>query len=463
MITSTHVRRLQTLVGANAMILDEDILKGYSSDWSAIADQIPLAVIKPSSSEQVSQVLKYCNEQGIKIVIQGGRTGLCGGATPKANEVALSLERMNHIVDIDEHAMTMTVEAGATLEQVQNKAKELGLQFPLDLSARGNCTIGGNAATNAGGNRVIKYGMMRDLVLGIEAVIPNGDIVGGMNTMMKNNAGFDLKHLFIGSEGTLGIITRLVLKLVPRADETMVMLCGAENLEKLTLLLAKFRHQASQTMSAFEVMWADYFDEVINTQKLARKPFSDNHAIYALVEFQGTDKSVLQTISETLLGEALEQDLIKDVILGQSLQDNIDIWGIREAIAELLSIVKPFIAFDISMPLGQMQHFVDTSKQLVADKYPQARYFAFGHLGDGNLHLTISYPQQDKLHAIEDDVLQIAGKIGASISGEHGIGVIKKDFLKYSRSDSEIALMKTLKEIIDPNHILNCGRVVDLH
>lgn len=461
MISSSHIRQLQSIVGANAVILDQDLLEGYSNDWSAITAQIPLALIKPSSSKQVSQVMKYCNEQGIKIVIQGGRTGLCGGATPKANEVALSLERMNHIIDIDVHAMTMTVEAGATLEQVQIKAQELGLQFPLDLSARGNCTIGGNAATNAGGNRVIKYGMMRDLVLGIEAVIPNGDIVGGMNTMMKNNAGYDLKHLFIGSEGTLGIITRLVLKLSPRTDETVVVLCGAQSLEKLTLLLAKFRHQASQTMSAFEVMWADYVDEVIDKQKLARPPFAEKHAIYALVEFQGTDKSMLLSLTESLFGEALESGLVDDVILGQSLQNNADIWAIREAIAELLAVLKPFIAFDISMPLGQMQQFVETSKQLVASKYAKARYFAFGHLGDGNLHLTISYPDEAKLHDIEDDVLQVAGAMGASISGEHGIGVIKKDFLKYSRSDSEINLMKTMKKMLDPNHILNSGRVVD--
>jgi FAD/FMN-containing dehydrogenase len=462
MINSAHVRQLQTIMGADAVILDEDILEVYSKDWSSTAAQKPLAVIKPRSSVQVSQVMKYCNEQGINIVIQGGRTGLCGGATPKVNEVVVSLERMSQIINIDEHAMTMTVEAGATLEQVQSKAQASGLEFPLDLSARGNCTIGGNAATNAGGSRVIKYGMMRDLVLGIEAVIPNGDIVGGMNTMMKNNAGFDLKHLFIGSEGTLGIITQLVLKLVPRTDESVVVLCGAANLQNLTELLTKLKYQASHAMSAFEVMWADYFDEVIDKQKLARKPFEGSHAIYALVEFQGTDKSTLLSLTETLFGEALENGLVDDVILGQSLQDNADIWSIREAVAELLAILKPFIAFDISLPLAHMQQFVDTSKQLIASKYPNGRYFAFGHLGDGNLHLTISYPDEGKLHDIENDVLQVAGKMGASISGEHGIGVIKKDFLKYSRSDNEIALMKAMKEMIDPNHILNCGRVVDV-
>lgn len=462
MINVAHIEQLQCILGADAVILDEDILEVYSKDWSACHPHNPMAVIKPRSSEQVSQVMKYCNDQSINIVIQGGRTGLCGGATPKANEIVLSLERMNQVVDIDKHAMTMTVEAGATLEQVQIKAQEVGLEFPLDLGARGSCTIGGNAATNAGGNRVIKYGMMRDMVLGIEAIIPNGAIVGGMNTMMKNNAGFDLKHLFIGSEGTLGIITKLVLKLVPRVDESVVVLCGAENLENLILLLTKLKHEATDSMSAFEVMWADYFDEVVEKQKLARKPFESSHAIYALVEFQGTDKQMLLSLIESLFSEAIESGLVDDVILGQSIQDKADIWAIRESVAELLTVLKTFIAFDISLPLGKMEIFVKTSKELVAKKYPKARYFAFGHLGDGNLHLTISYSNEYNQHTIEEDVLQVAGAMGASISGEHGIGVIKKDFLKYSRSDSEIALMKALKETIDPNKILNRGRVIDV-
>ncbi|MDP5133073.1 MAG: FAD-binding oxidoreductase [Paraglaciecola sp.] len=461
MLHSSHIQRLQTLLGDGALNVDPDMLTAYSKDWSSVPAQLPLAVVKPHNSAQVAKFMQYCHKHAINIVIQGGRTGLCGGATPQRNEVVLSLERMNHIVSVDEKAMTMTVEAGATLEQVQNKALEFGLDFPLDLSARGNCTIGGNAATNAGGNRVIKFGMMRDLVLGIEAVLPNGNIVGGLNSMMKNNAGFDLKHLFIGSEGSLGIITQLVLKLVPRSDESVVVLCAATCLDNLILLLSKLRRENAQNLSAFEVMWADYFDAVIDIQQLARKPFAANYAIYALVEFQGQDKAALQTMSETLLGEAIEQGLVEDVIIAQSLQDNADIWAIREAIAELLSRVKPFIAFDISMPISNMQDFVNTSKQRVADKYPKARYFAFGHLGDGNLHLTISYPHPEQLHAIEDEVLKIAGKMGASISGEHGIGVVKKDFLKYSRSDSEIALMKAMKNMMDPNNILNVGRVLN--
>lgn len=461
MFDKTHIDQLSKILGDDVIYSQVANVEEYSKDWSSIAPYNPEAVVKPKTTECVSKLLKYCNEHHIKIVTQGGRTGLCGAAVPQENELVLSLERLNKIINIDETAMTMEVEAGATLEQVQTAAEAVGLQFSLDLSARGSCTIGGNAATNAGGNRVIKYGVMRNLVLGIEAITANGDCVGGMNAMLKNNAGFDLKHLFIGSEGTLGVITKLVLKLEPKVNDSVVALCAADSLENLSKVLAILKAESKGALSAFEVMWADYFDQVIDEQQVGRRPFSDQHNIYALIEFQGNDRDELLTLFEGLLMQCVEQEFVQDVVVAQSIKDNLDLWAIREAIGELLIALKPYIAFDIGLPLHVTNQFVLESKAMVLDKYPEAKYFAFGHLGDGNLHLTISYPNEDLLHAIEDDVLKLAGQLKGTISGEHGIGIIKKDFLKYSRTEEEINLMRLLKKALDPNNILNKGRIFD--
>lgn len=461
MMHTQTIDALKALLGDDCVFASKDVLSSYASDWSAHPAQAPIAVVKPRSNSDVATLLKYATEYKVPITVQSGRTGLAGGAVPRPGEIALSMERMNKILDIDPLAMTMTLEAGATLEHVQTAADEAAMIFPLDLGARGSCMIGGNAATNAGGNRVVKYGAMRDLVLGLEAVLPTGECVGGMNAMIKNNAGFDLKHMFIGSEGVLGVITQLVLKLHPKANDTVVALCAANSFEALSGLLSHLRRTAKGSMSAFEVMWEDYFSAVTQTPHTARATFQETYPFYAMIEFEGDDRAVLTTHVEEILGAAVEGELVADVIVAQSLQDNRDIWAIRDAIGDLMLEIKSVTAFDVSLPLRALGEFVDDARALVARKYPHTKFYAFGHLGDNNVHLAVGCAQETELHSIEDDVLQLVGARGGSITGEHGVGVIKKDFLSYCRSDAEISLMRTLKRAVDPSGILNAGRIFD--
>ncbi|MEO0412404.1 MAG: FAD-binding oxidoreductase [Pseudomonadota bacterium] len=461
MTRADHVNALKSLLGEDSVFANDDVLSSYASDWSAQPAQAPIAVVKPRAAGEVSTLLQYATDQNAPITVQGGRTGLAGGAVPKQGDIALSLERMNRILEIDPVAMTMTVEAGVTLEQVQTAASDAGMLFPLDLGARGSCMVGGNAATNAGGNRVVKYGAMRDLVLGLEAVLPTGECVGGMNAMVKNNAGFDLKHMFIGSEGVLGVITQLVLKLHPKASDTVVALCAANSFDALSGLLTHLRRTSKGAMSAFEVMWEDYFCAVTQTPQAGRATFQEIYPFYAIIEFEGDDRATLTAHVEEMLGTAAEDDLVADVIVAQSLQDNQDIWAIRDAIGDLMLEIKSVTAFDVSLPIKALGDFVDDARALVAHTYPHTKFYAFGHLGDNNVHLAVGCAAETELHSIEDDVLQLVGARGGSITGEHGVGVIKKDFLSYCRSEAEIALMRTLKRAVDPAGILNPGRIFD--
>ncbi|MEM7568454.1 MAG: FAD-binding oxidoreductase [Pseudomonadota bacterium] len=461
MTLDAHIKQLETLLGPDCVYCGEDTLQSYDQDWSAQPAHLPAAVIKPRTPEDVSTVLSFASANAIPVVVQGGRTGLAGGAVPRGGEIAISLERLNKIIEIDEIGMTMTVEAGVTLEAVQKAASEAGFLFPLDLGARGSCMIGGNAATNAGGNRVVKYGAMRDLVLGLEAVLPSGARVGGMNAMVKNNAGFDLKHLFLGSEGVLGIITQLVLKLYPKANETAVALCAADSFEDLSRLLTHLRRNAAASLSSFEVMWEDYFSRVTHDYISGRAAFEGSHPFYAIVELEGSDKEALQSQVEALFAQALEDGFVTDVVIAQSLKDSQDIWAIRDAIGDLMLDIKEVTAFDVSLPLKALGAFVDDARALVAERYPHTQFFAFGHLGDNNVHLAVGCAATEELHHIEDDVLALVGARGGSITGEHGVGVIKKQFLHYSRSEEEIAAMRALKSTLDPAGILNRGRIFD--
>lgn len=455
---------LQEQLGSQTVLIGDAVPERNRNDWSSQAPANPIAVIRPKDAGEVSAALKACAQAGLKVVPQGGLTGLCGGARPEDGWVALSMERMVGVEEIDTAGSTMTVWAGTPLEVVQREADQAGLFFSLDLGARGSCAIGGNLSTNAGGNRVIRYGMTRELVLGLEVVLPDGTVLTSLNKMLKNNAGYDLKQLFIGSEGTLGVITRVVLRLHPKPQCTMAALCAVSDFEALVGLLKAARTGLGPTLSAFEVMWPDYWHVVTERAKV-KAAVGKGHAQYVLIEAQGTDEKTDPPRFQAWLETVMAQGLLADAAVAQSLADVQGFWALRDACAEFFQVIGPHVSYDVAMPIGQMADFVRQCKAgLLAAGGVQSIYY--GHVGDGNLHLVAwldgaSLIEQPKA-AMDDVIYGLVKTCGGSISAEHGIGTQKKKWLGHSRSAEEIALMQTLKKALDPGNLLNPGKVVSV-
>lgn len=449
---------LRAILGDDGILVGADVAARTTTDWSGERAVAPDAVLLPRTPEQVAQVLAICQRTGQAVAIQGGLTGLAGGANPKTTELALSLSRLSSIEDLDEAGGTVIVQAGVTLQQLQDFLTPKGWYLPLDLGARASCQLGGNASTNAGGSRVVRYGMMRESVLGLEVALADGTLLSMLNRVIKNNAGLDLKHLFIGAEGTLGVITRLSLKLVPQPTASATCLCALTSFEAATVLLREAR-RSLPGLSSFELLWDGYFSAALQTIA-AQRPFQEHHPLYALIETLGSDESGLQSTLQIFLEQQMETGTLVDAVVPDSLSQARRLWDIREAAGEMMSRMRPFIAFDVSAPLGKMGGFVDLMKQQLHEKYPRTEHHFFGHLGDGNLHLlTGPYADKTDLHAVKSLVYQEVQNIGGSISGETGIGEAKKEFLPFSRSDAEISLMRVLKQTLDPKAILNRGRI----
>ena len=447
-------------LGEDNVCLDTGIAGAHARDWSEAAGTTPAMVLFPRTPEQVAQALAILGKAGKKVAVQGGLTGLAGGAAPQPGEIALSLARLNRIEEFDRVGGTVTAQAGVTLEQLQTHVEAEGWMFPLDLGARGTCQVGGNAATNAGGNRVIRYGTMRELVLGIEVALADGTLLTMLNRVTKNTTGIDLKHLFIGAEGTLGVITRLVLKLSPKPSSAVTALCALDSFDAATRLAREMRRELP-TLSAFELMWEDFMEAAVGATG-QKPPFAERYPVYALVEVLGTDDAEDRDRLERFLGRALEEGIASDVIVAQSLEHSRQLWQYREAIGELLSRLKPHAAFDVGIPVPAMGAFVDTVRAALKQRFPDQSHLFFGHIGDGNLHLLSGpYPAAAALHEVEAMVYAEVGNVKGSISAEHGIGVVKKDFLHVSRSAEELALMQKLKALLDPMRVLNAGRIID--
>jgi FAD/FMN-containing dehydrogenase len=454
---------LRTTLGPQAVLMGADIPARNCNDWSASLPQTPIAVVRPLDAAGVSQAIAACHRARLPFVPQGGLTGLCGGAAPEPGWVAISLERMVGIEEIDRAGSTMTVKAGTPLETIQKAADEAGLFFPLDLGSRGSCAIGGNLSTNAGGNRVIRYGMTRELVLGIEVVLPDGTIVTNLNKLMKNNAGYDLKHLFIGSEGTLGIITRVVLRLFPKPRSTMAALCAVTDYPAVLALLDAARGGLGPLLSAFEVMWPDYW-EVITARAGVRSPVGNGHGLYVLVEAQGTDESADAPRFEAWLEGLMEKRLLVDAAVSQSMAQTRAFWAVRDVCAEFGQVLGPHISYDIGLSVARMDEFVSRCKRALVEGIPGCESVYYGHIGDGNLHLVawvagLPIKRQPK-EEMDGIIYGLVRDIGGSVSAEHGIGTMKKKWLGHARSDAEIALMRLLKTALDPDGLLNPGKVI---
>lgn len=449
---------MTSALGAEVVVRDPSITTAHAGDWSEARKHAPPVVLFPRTPEQVATVLKLCNEAGQKVVVQGGLTGLAGGATPQDHEFALSLAKLNRIDLIDAVGGTATVQAGVVLEELQQQVEEQGWYFPLDLGARGSCQVGGNAAVNAGGNRVIRYGTMRDLVLGIEVALPDGRLMTMLNGMTKNTTGIDLKHLFIGSEGTLGVITRLVVKLFPKPRGSCTALCALSSFDAAAKLI-RLSRAALPTLSAFEVMWSDFMAAAEMVSDL-RPLFGQEFPLYVLIECLGDDESIERQALEQFLERVLEAGEVEDAIVAQSLDDAEGLWAYRESVGELLAEMKPHAAFDVSVPMASMDRFVKSARQMLDEAFPGQRHLFFGHIGDGNLHVLSGPHTGDDLHRVEELVYSAVRHASGAISAEHGIGIIKKDFLDYSRSPEELEMMADLKRLLDPNGILNPGRIL---
>jgi FAD/FMN-containing dehydrogenase len=452
------VRDLTRLFGNESVLPAKDVSRRACSHWDPSPTQAR-ALVRPATTADVSRLLALCNERGQAVVVQGGRTGVCGGESSRDTDIILSLERMKTIEEIDVVDRTVTLQAGCVLESVQTAVANRGLSLPVDLGARASCTIGGNIATNAGGINVIRYGMMRERVRGLEAVLADGTVISSMNRMLKNNAGYDLKHLFIGTEGTLGVVTRAILSLEESAPFEFDALVALSDFDAVSRLLRHLYKSLGGQLVAFEVMWGDYYRTIAQSgNRLA--PIQLNYDFYVLIRASSSAADARGTF-ELALEAAMEAGLLEDAVVAKSNVEARQLWDIRENFEPLLRN-KPYFIYDIGLPIRHMQSYVAEVRARLSSEWPDHRAYVFGHIGDGNLHWIVS-PQEDApdTHArVDCQIYEPLRKLGGSISAEHGIGTERRLYLQISRSAEEIELMRGLKRWLDPKGTLNPGRVI---
>ena len=420
-------------------------------------------LVRPRDTAQVSAVLRLCHSRGQPVVTHGGLSGLVYGCAARPQDVIVSLEAMNRIESIDVPGRTLRVEAGVVLQKAQEEAERFDLMFPLDLGGRGSATIGGNISTNAGGMRVVRYGMMRSLVLGVEAVLADGTVLDSLNRMLKNNAGYDLKQLFIGSEGTLGIVTRADLRLVPKPRSQGTALVACPDFNSVIRLLATIDARLGGQLSAFEVMWPEFYQVTTTPPALNVAVLPQGLGIYVLIESLGADPQSDTERLEAALGAAMEAGLVVDAAIAKSDLERRAMWAPREDVFQTRRL-GPNHNFDVSMAIGDMPAYLDTLRSALAKCVPAARLFVFGHVADGNLHVIVAAGEAHEatFEAVERCVYEPLRSIAGSISAEHGIGLERKAYLEISRSPAEIATMRALKAALDPRGILNPGKVFDV-
>lgn len=456
------VLALMEALGPRVVLLPADFAGRKHADSSRMPSAEPIALLRPKSTEDVSTAMRICHAHRQPVVTQGGLSGLSGGACLIGGEVALSLESMRTIEDIDPISATMTVQAGVPLQLVQEAADAAGFLFPLDLGARGSCTIGGNLATNAGGNRVIKYGMMREQVLDVEAVLADGTVIGGRHRMIKNNTGYDLRNLLIGSEGTLAVITRAVLRLRPRPDAVSTAFCGLPSYEAVTTLLTQAQALLPAGVSAFEVMWPSYVNFVTTRLPELRTPLQGDHAFYVLLESSGADVERQAEAFEEFLGRMLEDGVVGDAAIAASHADAQAFWAIRDAPGEYERLIPGRVSFDISFAISQVGEAAQRCEAALRERWPRATVLVYGHLGDGNVHIVVQEPDwpAGTAREVQDLVFGITGDMDGSVSAEHGIGLKRKHALGRTRTPAELAAMQAIKAALDPSGLLNPGKLL---
>ena len=461
------LEQLKEVTGARGYLEGDSIGERHFHDLMGARRVRPQLLLRPATTAELSRILALCHSADQPIAVQGGMTGLVSAAAPQQGEIAISLERMKQVIEIDPFTSTITVEAGLPLQTLQAAAADHGLLFPLDLGSRGSCTIGGNLSTNAGGNRVIRYGMTRDLVLGLEVVLADGTVLEGLSKLRKNNTGYDLKQLFIGSEGTLGVITKAVLKLMPQPGTQDVAVCGVNGFDKVADLLLHAQKILGGNLTGFEVIWRNTYELICQHARVhaskVKVPLAADFDFYVLIESMGSGGDGDRSAFEDMLEAALDLTLVSDAVLSNSAAEREALWQVRDAAAGVAAGVGFMHNYDISLNVGDMGYFGIEVEKRLRDQWPDAILGLFGHVGDGNLHIIIHVGEQTRaLHKPIDDVIYgLIRELGGSVSAEHGIGLMKKAYLGYSRSEAEITLMKTLKQALDPKGILNPGRIFD--
>jgi FAD/FMN-containing dehydrogenase len=453
------LQALRQTLGAEAVLSGDAVPARYHTDWSGTPPVAPLALVRPRSTEDVSATLRLCHQHRVPVVPQGGLTGLAGAAVPSADCVALSLERMPAIEAIDARSATMTVQAGATLQAVQEAAVDAGLAFGVDLGARGSCQIGGNVATNAGGNGVLQHGMMREQVLGLEVVLADGTVLPMLRPMLKNNTGYDLKQFFIGAEGTLGVITRVLLRLRPLPQAKATALVALPGFDQALAVLQRMQGRFGNSVAAFELMWDNFVQASVQWQQL-QAPLAERHPLLALIDVDGKGEASLREAVEAVLGDAMEAGEVVDAVIAQSQTQAKTLWKLREAPAELNTQMHPPVNFDVSLPQAEIGRFAAAIQAAFDARWPGHHTLFFGHVGDGNLHVsTDGATVGGACEAVEAELYRVVGAFHGSVSAEHGIGLHKKPFLALSRTPQELAAMRAIKAALDPLGLMNPGKV----
>jgi FAD/FMN-containing dehydrogenase len=451
---------LEDFLPKQALLVDEEVSHRKAGGLHTEEAVKAKVIVRPETTQEVSKILSVCNQAGQPLVVHGGLTGLVYGTRSSSDQLILSLERMNEIEEIDPVGRTITCQSGVTLQTIQETAESENMIFPLDLGARGSCSIGGNISTNAGGNRVIRYGMTRESVLGIEAVTSNGTVLSSMNRMIKNNAGYDLKQLFIGTEGTLGIVTRCVLRLREAPLSQNTALVGIKDFASIIKFLKRIDSGLGGNMSAFEVMWKEFYEMVTNFLDESTLPLEKDMPYYVLVESMGSDQAKDEDHFEFLLNKALEDSIIINAVLAKSEKERLALWSLRDDV-EKQAQYGPTVMFDVSLPIKTMENYVSQVQDNLQQHWNEFHHIVWGHLADGNLHLVVGVGnlEPNTVKKIENSVYEPLKLIGGSISAEHGIGLEKKPYLHLTRSKEEINYMKALKNTFDPKGILNPGLI----
>lgn len=469
MMDEKLIEQFAAVVGPQGLVTDPSQQQPYCTDWLGKWQGQCALVVRPATTDEVAGVVRLCHTHGIPIIAQGGNTGMSGGATPDAtgSQVIISLTRMRTIRQVDAVNDTLTVDAGVLLADVQSAAADAGRYFPLSLGAEGSCSIGGNLASNAGGTAVLRYGNTRELTLGLEVVLPDGRVWNGLRALRKDNTGYDLRDLFIGSEGTLGIITGAVLKLYPRPTGRATAWVGCDTPQQLTELLALLRSSCGERLVACEMLSAACMRLIVDYVDGARHPLEQPMPYNGLIELADTHPEQLEELLTSVLGEGLERGLIADATVASNQTQAGDFWRLREGISQAQVRAGKAIKHDIALPISSLPAFIEQTGTLLEDCAPQFPLINFGHIGDGNLHYNVLLPKDTPPHEfsmyterlnrlVHDQVM----KFGGSISAEHGVGQLRRDELKHYKDPLEMELMLRIKQALDPNQLMNPGKLL---